>query len=157
MAAFLLVNALALKRKLDDPIVPSPARSCLVKLGGVWRGDSNVPSPAWSGLQKVATHLRGLHSQHTLNQSILIGIPLFWSLRQSAALIIFFSLAEWQKAIFFALLATQFTDFVSSQVDCFLNYPRSLARERAARTTPLCTPDLPSVKKENTALSRMTE
>ncbi len=57
----------------------------------------------------------------------------------------------------FALLATRFTDFVGSLVSCFLNYPRSLARERAARTTPLCTPELPSVKKENTALSRLTE
>ncbi len=39
----------------------------------------------------------------------------------------------------------------------FLNYPRSLAREMVARTTPLCTPKLLSVKKENTALSRLTE
>jgi hypothetical protein len=42
--------------------------------------------------------------------------------------------------ITFALLATRFTDFVGLLVDCFLNYPRSLARERAAQTTPLCTP-----------------
>jgi hypothetical protein len=38
----------------------------------------------------------------------------------------------------------------------YLNYPRSLARERVAQTTPLCTLELLSMKKENMAL-RLTK
>ncbi len=56
----------------------------------------------------------------------------------------------------FALLATQFTDFVGLLVDCIKTIWGCLLK-RVAQTTPLCTPELSSVKKENTALSPLTK
>ncbi len=61
------------------------------------------------------------------------------------------------KCIYFVLLATQFYWFRWFASGLFLDYPRSLAQKRVAQTTPLCTPELPSVKKENTTFLRWTE